>query len=199
MKAIAIAASQGQKVFTINQSNASVAIPLLSHRASVIDEVAASVAAGKEVTIHQSAITANGWTGAGYTVVDRETGAGAYLIEGGARGAIFFVTFVLLVIAILLPLFLFSAGFIGIGGLILAGGGAVWNFASFIKELGQISTFEEFNQLAAFTSIKAFASIAFGLLGWFFYGSLAEFGPITALTPYSLFNAAFLFLAGLFR
>lgn len=86
VKAIAIAQSQGQKIFVINSVNADQAIPLLAHRASVIDEVSASVAAGKEVTIHQSAITANGWTGAGYTVIDPETGAGAYLIEGGARG-----------------------------------------------------------------------------------------------------------------
>jgi hypothetical protein len=86
VKAIAIAQSQGQKIFTINQLNASLAIPQLSHRASVIDEVWNAVNAGKEVVIHQSAITANGWSGAGYSVIDPETGAGGYLIEGGARG-----------------------------------------------------------------------------------------------------------------
>jgi hypothetical protein len=76
-------------VFTINQQNAAQAIPLLSHRASVIDEIRSSIAAGKVVTIHESSVTANGWSGAGYSVVDPETGAGAYLIEGGARGGIY--------------------------------------------------------------------------------------------------------------
>lgn len=65
VKAIAIAQSQGQKVFVITSANAAVAIPQLQHRSSVIREVQASVAAGKEVTIHESPITANGWSGAG--------------------------------------------------------------------------------------------------------------------------------------
>jgi hypothetical protein len=103
------------------------------------------------------------------------------------------------VISILLPIFLFSGGFIGVFGLLLTGGGALWNFASFIKELGEISTFEEFNNLAAFTSLKALAGIALGLLGRFFYGYGPEFGPINALTPYSILNAAILFFTGLFR
>ena len=37
--------------------------------------------------IHEKPISESGWTGAGYTVIDPETGAGGYLIEGGARGA----------------------------------------------------------------------------------------------------------------
>jgi hypothetical protein len=32
------------------------------------------------------AISVNGWSGAGYSVIDPETGAGGYLIEGGANG-----------------------------------------------------------------------------------------------------------------
>ncbi len=89
MKAIAIAQSQGQKVFTITSANAAIAIPQLQQRSSVIDEITNAVNAGKEVTIHQSPITANGWTGVGYVVVDPQTGSGAYLIEGGARGGIY--------------------------------------------------------------------------------------------------------------
>jgi hypothetical protein len=40
-----------------------------------------------EVTVHQADITAHGWTGSGYIVLDPETGAGAYKISGGANGA----------------------------------------------------------------------------------------------------------------
>ena len=54
----------------------------------MIEEIRQAIAAGKEVTIHEKAITESGWSGAGYAVIDPETGAGAYLIEGGARGAI---------------------------------------------------------------------------------------------------------------
>ena len=88
-KALAIGQTQGQKIFTINSVNAALAIPQLVQRGSVIDEIKASIAAGKEVTIHQSAISINGWSGAGYAVIDPETGTGSYLIEGGARGGFF--------------------------------------------------------------------------------------------------------------
>lgn len=47
-----------------------------------------AVAAGKIVTISQKQVQYNGWTGTGYSVVDPNTGAGAYLIGGGADGAI---------------------------------------------------------------------------------------------------------------
>jgi hypothetical protein len=45
------------------------------------------VASGKEVTIHEAPISAHGFTGSGYFAIDPQTGAGAYIIEGGARGA----------------------------------------------------------------------------------------------------------------
>jgi hypothetical protein len=60
-------------------------------RTSAWDEIESVVASGKEVTIHEAPISAHGFTGSGYTVVDPQTGAGGYLIEGGARGAIAFL------------------------------------------------------------------------------------------------------------
>lgn len=50
------------------------------------------LANGAEVTLHEKEITYNGWTGSGYTVIDSETGAGAYKITGGANGAVYIVT-----------------------------------------------------------------------------------------------------------
>jgi hypothetical protein len=41
---------------------------------------------GLEVTVHQSPINVNGWQGSGYSVLDPETGVGAYQISGGASG-----------------------------------------------------------------------------------------------------------------
>tara|TARA_R110001599_G_scaffold233082_1_gene432261 strand:+ start:11684 stop:12124 length:441 start_codon:yes stop_codon:yes gene_type:complete len=36
--------------------------------------------------VHQSPISVNGWQGSGYSVLDPETGVGAYQISGGASG-----------------------------------------------------------------------------------------------------------------
>jgi hypothetical protein len=86
VKAFVKAAEEGQKIFIVNQQNLNQVLPLLQQKSSVIEEVQSSIASGKEVTIHERALTLNGWTGAGYSVIDPETGAGGYLIEGGARG-----------------------------------------------------------------------------------------------------------------
>ncbi|MEN6668952.1 hypothetical protein AAJP47_01085 [Psychrobacter sp. B38] len=44
------------------------------------------VNAGKTVTVHDTQITLNGWSGTGYTILDPESGAGAYMIGGGLDG-----------------------------------------------------------------------------------------------------------------
>jgi hypothetical protein len=88
VKAIQIAAQQGQKIFTITQANIDQVLPQLAHKALIIQDVKDAVAAGKIVTISQSTISYKGWTGAGYILIDPNTGAGAYLIGGGADGAI---------------------------------------------------------------------------------------------------------------
>ena len=38
------------------------------------------------MTFHERPIKAHGWTGYGYSIIDPETGAGAYLIEGSGNG-----------------------------------------------------------------------------------------------------------------
>jgi hypothetical protein len=42
-----------------------------------------------DVTIHERPVTISGWTGAGYTTTDPETGAGGYLIEVGEYWRVF--------------------------------------------------------------------------------------------------------------
>jgi hypothetical protein len=86
VKAIAIAQSQGQKIYTINQSNRDTALPKLTIGGDVGAEIRSAIQAGKEVTFHESPISAHGWTGYGYIITDPETGAGAYLIEGRGNG-----------------------------------------------------------------------------------------------------------------
>ena len=68
VKAIAIAQAQGQKIYTINQSNAATALPKLPVGGTVGQEIQSAVQAGKEVTVHEKPISAHGFTGYGYTI-----------------------------------------------------------------------------------------------------------------------------------
>ena len=85
VKAIAIAQSEGQKIYTINKQNAQTALQKLPIGGEVGSEIRNAVNAGKEVTVHEKSINKHGWKGFGYIVIDPETGAGAYIIEGNGN------------------------------------------------------------------------------------------------------------------
>ena len=94
VKAIGLAASQGQKIYTITQTvyqnNPNIVnTNLAAHTQSTRQAVQNALDIGHEVTIHEAPITQSGWTGAGYTTIDPETGAGGYMIEGGSNGGWF--------------------------------------------------------------------------------------------------------------
>jgi transglutaminase-like putative cysteine protease len=91
VKAIAIAQSEGQKIYTVTQDNAATALHKLPIGGSVGAEIRSAVQAGKEVTVHERAINAHGWSGYGYIVTDPETGAGGYIIEGKGNGGILMI------------------------------------------------------------------------------------------------------------
>ncbi|QGX38487.1 hypothetical protein [Permianibacter aggregans] len=86
VKAIAIANGQGQRIYTINQSNLETALSQITLDIDTENDIRAAVGSGKQVTTHQNPITYHGWTGAGYIITDTESGAGAYKISGGADG-----------------------------------------------------------------------------------------------------------------
>jgi hypothetical protein len=86
VKALAIAQQEGQKIYTITPQNASTALAKLSTGGSVGQEIRSTVLSGKEVTVHEKSISAYGWSGYGYVIVDPETGAGGYIIEGSGNG-----------------------------------------------------------------------------------------------------------------
>ena len=71
---------------SIDKGNISTVLPLLNHDSSTIQDIQSAVAAGKVVTTSQSKVSVNGWTGSGYIILDPATGAGAYMIAGGANG-----------------------------------------------------------------------------------------------------------------
>jgi len=86
VKALALAANQGQKIFTLNVQNQAQHQTLLAQLTidpQAMAEIQNALAAGKEVTVHQAPITQSGWTGSGYIITDPATGSGAYKIAGG--------------------------------------------------------------------------------------------------------------------
>jgi cytochrome c5 len=90
VKAIAIAAAQGQRIYTLNASNQAIHAATVSQLGIDSDarqEITDALASGKEVMVHQSTISYAGFTGSGYIIVDPETGAGAYRVSGGLNGA----------------------------------------------------------------------------------------------------------------
>ena len=89
VKALQMAAQQGIPVHHIDATNAATVVPLLSGIDPVaLDEIQAALAVGKEITVSQANITANGWTGVGYIITDPVTGSGAYKISTGKNGGI---------------------------------------------------------------------------------------------------------------
>jgi hypothetical protein len=83
VKALALAAAEGQKVYTITQDNLYTALGQIQLDTDTEQEIVNAVNAGREVTTHQYQINVNGWVGEGYIILDPNTGAGAYKIAGG--------------------------------------------------------------------------------------------------------------------
>lgn len=86
MTAIVDALSQGQAIYLVNPSNISSSLPSLNVSSEVQARIQDVVNSGDSVTIPQSTVSANGWTGSGYVILDPATGDGAYEISGSANG-----------------------------------------------------------------------------------------------------------------
>ena len=86
VKALTLAAQQGQNIFVITQANSNV-IDTINIDPGAETDIRNSVTAGMEVTVHEQPLTLFDWSGSGYTIIDPETGAGAYRITGGTNGS----------------------------------------------------------------------------------------------------------------
>jgi len=90
VKAIAVAVSEGQKVYILNSGNQAIHVSTINQLnidQAVKQEITNALGSGKEVIVHQENISHAGFSGAGYIIIDPETGAGAYKINSGASGA----------------------------------------------------------------------------------------------------------------
>ena len=85
--ALETALQQGGRVYSLNSTNAPDVLPQTALAADAIAEVYAALNVGKQVLVHTGAVTIPGWQGAGYIILDPETGSGAYKISGNANGS----------------------------------------------------------------------------------------------------------------
>ena len=84
-KILALAASQGQKIYTITNANLDDLNNIIVGDGGM-NEIEEALSNNLEVMIHEEPITAFGWQGSGYMIIDPDSGAGAYKISGGANG-----------------------------------------------------------------------------------------------------------------
>jgi hypothetical protein len=85
VKALAIAGQQGQKIYTLTSANANL-LSEITIESTSRQEIQNALNAGKEVTVHQEPINEFGWNGSGYVVIDPDSGAGGYKLNGGGNG-----------------------------------------------------------------------------------------------------------------
>lgn len=149
VKAIGLAAAQGQKIYTITQevyrNNPNIVSSNLSALSySTQQGIQNALAAGNEVTTHERPITQSGWTGAGYIFTDPETGAGGYIIDGGSNGgwipvaAITFTMLAMVLGPLLGALFLVGTTAAAFVGTVVLIGGVIYGLTQYIKYINDV-------------------------------------------------------------
>jgi hypothetical protein len=93
VKALQLAAAEGQKIWTIIQTNLNTALAAINLPSDIETDIRNSVNTGMEVTAYEAAVDFYGSSQVGYIVIDPKTGAGGYLIGGGENGAQLIIQF----------------------------------------------------------------------------------------------------------
>ncbi|WP_051264096.1 transglutaminase-like domain-containing protein [Teredinibacter turnerae] len=88
VKALMLASSAGQKIWTIDKNNVDVALAEINLHADIETEIRNSVYAGNVATAHEQPVAFAGSTATGYLLINPQTGAGAYKISGGLNGGL---------------------------------------------------------------------------------------------------------------
>lgn len=78
--------AQGARSYAINSENVNTALASLPIAESVKADIRAGVSAGLVAFVNDRVAAIDGWTGSGYVIIDPQTGAGAYRINGGLNG-----------------------------------------------------------------------------------------------------------------
>ena len=80
VKALQLAAQQGQKIFQITPTNATTVLPQLNISTLAKNEIIQGLNAGQHVIAHENQITVPGFTGEGYIIYSPVDGNGAILL-----------------------------------------------------------------------------------------------------------------------
>ena len=152
---------------------------------NTISEIRQAVNAGRVVTTHTDPVMVPGWQGAGYVVLDPETGSGAWLIEGGLNGGFISVDGLLKFLDMIL-----SIGSILVEGLtrIVASAASVIislyrNTKTFIEECDGL-----------WISWGVFFIIPFLAIGFFITALLVTAGGIAGIVAAVIFAIAYAFM-----
>ncbi len=81
----------GEKIWTIASDNLELALSKINLGDEAETDIRNAVNAGKVATAHEYRINFNGLIGEGYTLIDPQGGAGAYMISGGGNGGVLIV------------------------------------------------------------------------------------------------------------
>jgi hypothetical protein len=131
--------------------------------------------------VHQAPITQDGWSGAGFTAIDPQTGAGGYLIEGGSNGAYFEKFQIGLVVVGIIGSFLGASAFFIIALTLISLAASLIEFFLFTNPCGDLRDDVNLWLTLGLTGVSAvlglFAnigqSIAAAVAGWI-YGTIVR-------------------------
>ena len=84
VKILEVANNQGIPIYTVNQQNIAAVLPKLSVSTEIKAVLQNAVNAGKHVMIPQRNVSYYGWAGIGYTIMDPDSGSGAYMVSVNA-------------------------------------------------------------------------------------------------------------------
>jgi len=87
VKAIQLAAAEGQRIYTITQANLNVALQQIDLPQEIENEIRDAVGAGMEVITHARAVQGGFLNGIGVKIYNPGSGSGAYRIANGANGS----------------------------------------------------------------------------------------------------------------
>jgi len=86
MSILRFAANHEQSIYVINQTNKASLVSQLNYPQAIIDNINTLVGQGRIIITPSGEQTINGWKGIGFIALDPQTGAAAFIINGGAAG-----------------------------------------------------------------------------------------------------------------
>jgi len=171
VRALQKANAQGQRIYHVTPENMNTTLPNIGHDAATMDEIRMALTVGREVITHTAAVSVPGWSGAGYVIIDPQTGVGAWKIGGGVNGGYQFLPGqnILDLLRTLVETFLETTD-----SFVLQ---QVKKYRSYLENVRQVSIIVEYCDVGM--SVVAISSIALATIGFsFLVFSVAALGGL---------------------